>query len=309
MNNEKTVNLTIKDSTVKATPKKKKMKETSEIPLKHGKLLTAIMTIVTLVYVSPIFIVLMNSFKANTFVKTDTFAWPTGEALVGWANYIKGFTFGNYPFFKSVLYSFVITVLSTALILVCTSMAAWYIARVDSIVCKIVYYLFVFSMVVPFQMVMFTLSNTADSLGLNTPWTIPVIYLGFGAGLSVFMFSGFVKSIPLEIEEAAMIDGCNPLQTYFRVVFPILKPTAITVAILNVMWIWNDFLLPYLVIGISTRYKTIPVVIQMLVGTNGNKDLGALMAMLVLSIVPIVIFYMACQKYIIEGVVAGAVKG
>ena len=170
MNNEKTVNSTIKNSTVKATPKKKKMKETSEIPLKHGKLLTTIMTIVTLVYVCPIFIVLMNSFKANTFVKTDTFAWPTGEALVGWANYIKGFTFGNYPFFKSVLYSFVITVLSTALILICTSMAAWYIARVDSMVCKIVYYLFVFSMVVPFQMVMFTLSNTADSLGLNTPW-------------------------------------------------------------------------------------------------------------------------------------------
>ena len=167
MNNEKTVNSTIKDSTVKATPKKKKMKETSEIPLKHGKLLTTIMTIVTLVYVCPIFIVLMNSFKANTFVKTDTFAWPTGEALVGWANYIKGFTFGNYPFFKSVLYSFVITVLSTALILICTSMAAWYIARVDSMVCKIVYYLFVFSMVVPFQMVMFTLSNTADSLELQ----------------------------------------------------------------------------------------------------------------------------------------------
>ena len=212
MNNEKTVNSTIKDSTVKATPKKKKMKETSEIPLKHGKLLTAIMTIVTLVYVSPIFIVLMNSFKANTFVKTDTFAWPTGEALVGWANYIKGFTFGNYPFFKSVLYSFVITVLSTALILICTSMAAWYIARVDSMVCKIVYYLFVFSMVVPFQMVMFTLSNTADSLGLNTPWSIPIIYLGFGAGMAVFMFTGFIKGLPLEIEEAAVKNGMKTLQ-------------------------------------------------------------------------------------------------
>ena len=171
------------------------------------------------------------------------------------------------------------------------------------------YYLFVFSMVVPFQMVMFTMVDLADKFHLRNPLGMCILYLGFGAGLSVFMFSGFVKSIPLEIEEAAMIDGCNPLQTYFRVVFPILKPTAITVAILNVMWIWNDFLLPYLVIGISTRYKTIPVVIQMLVGTNGNKDLGALMAMLVLSIVPIVIFYMACQKYIIEGVVAGAVKG
>mgnify|MGYP000629919556 CR=1 FL=1 len=175
MNNKET-NRNLKDTKLVAATKKKKLKENNEIPLKHGKLLTIILSIVTLIYVSPIFVVLMNSFKANTFVKTDTFAWPIGKALVGWANYIKGFTFGNYPFFKSVLYSFVITVLSTALILVCTSMAAWYIARVDSIVCKIVYYLFVFSMVVPFQMVMFTLSNTADSLGLNTPWTIPVIY-------------------------------------------------------------------------------------------------------------------------------------
>ena len=309
MNNEKTVNSTIKDSTVKATPKKKKMKETSEIPSKHGKLLTTIMTIVTLVYVSPIFIVLMNSFKANTFVKTDTFAWPTGEALVGWANYIKGFTFGNYPFFKSVLYSFVITVLSTALILLCTSMAAWYIARVDSIVCKIVYYLFVFSMIVPFQMVMFPMVKLADILHLANPVGMIILYLGFGCGLSIFMFSGFIKSIPLEIEEAAMIDGCNPLQTYFHIVLPILKPTAITVAILNAMWIWNDYLLPYLVIGLSTKYKTIPVVIQMLVGSNGNRDMGAMMAMLVLAIIPIIIFYLICQKHIIEGVVAGAVKG
>ena len=309
MNSEKTVNSTIKDSTVKATPKKKKMKETSEIPSNHGKLLTTIMTIVTLVYVSPIFIVLMNSFKANTFVKTDTFAWPTGEALVGWANYIKGFTFGNYPFFKSVLYSFVITVLSTALILLCTSMAAWYIARVDSIVCKIVYYLFVFSMIVPFQMVMFPMVKLADILHLANPVGMIILYLGFGCGLSIFMFSGFIKSIPLEIEEAAMIDGCNPLQTYFHIVLPILKPTAITVAILNAMWIWNDYLLPYLVIGLSTKYKTIPVVIQMLVGSNGNRDMGAMMAMLVLAIIPIIIFYLICQKHIIEGVVAGAVKG
>ena len=271
MNNEKTVNSTIKDSTVKATPKKKKMKETSEIPLKHGKLLTTIMTIVTLVYVCPIFIVLMNSFKANTFVKTDTFAWPTGEALVGWANYIKGFTFGNYPFFKSVLYSFVITVLSTALILICTSMAAWYIARVDSMVCKIVYYLFVFSMVVPFQMVMFTLSNTADSLELNTPWTIPVIYLGFGAGMAVFMFTGFIKGLPLEIEEAAAIDGCGPIRTFFIVIIPMLKPTLISVGILEIMWIWNDYLLPYLVLDLD-QYRTIPIHIQYLQGSYGSSN-------------------------------------
>ena len=283
MNNEKTVNSTIKDSTVKATPKKKKMKETSEIPLKHGKLLTTIMTIVTLVYVCPIFIVLMNSFKANTFVKTDTFAWPTGEALVGWANYIKGFTFGNYPFFKSVLYSFVITVLSTALILICTSMAAWYIARVDSMVCKIVYYLFVFSMVVPFQMVMFTLSNTADSLELNTPWTIPVIYLGFG-------------------------DGCGPIRTFFIVIIPMLKPTLISVGILEIMWIWNDYLLPYLVLDLD-KYRTIPIHIQYLQGSYGSVDLGAIMALIILSIIPVIFFYLTCQKHIIKGVAAGAVKG
>ena len=308
MNNEKTVNSTIKDSTVKATPKKKKMKETSEIPSKHGKLLTTIMTIVTLVYVSPIFIVLMNSFKANTFVKTDTFAWPTGEALVGWANYIKGFTFGNYPFFKSVLYSFVITVLSTALILLCTSMAAWYIARVDSIVCKIVYYLFVFSMVVPFQMVMFTLSNTADSLELNTPWTIPVIYLGFGAGMAVFMFTGFIKGLPLEIEEAAAIDGCVPIRTFFIVIVPMLKPTLISVGILEIMWIWNDYLLPYLVLDLD-QYRTIPIHIQYLQGSYGSVDLGAIMALIILSIIPVIFFYLTCQKHIIKGVAAGAVKG
>ena len=308
MNNEKTVNSTIKDSTVKATPKKKKMKETSEIPLKHGKLLTTIMTIVTLVYVCPIFIVLMNSFKANTFVKTDTFAWPTGEALVGWANYIKGFTFGNYPFFKSVLYSFVITVLSTALILICTSMAAWYIARVDSMVCKIVYYLFVFSMVVPFQMVMFTLSNTADSLGLNTPWTIPVICLGFGAGMAVFMFTGFIKGLPLEIEEAAAIDGCGPIRTFFIVIIPMLKPTLISVGILEIMWIWNDYLLPYLVLDLD-QYRTIPIHIQYLQGSYGSVDLGAIMALIILSIIPVIFFYLTCQKHIIKGVAAGAVKG
>ena len=188
-------------------------------------------------------------------------------------------------------------------------MTAWYITRVKSKVTTILYYMFAFSMIVPFQMVMFTMTSLADTFHLKNPLGMCILYLGFGAGLSIFMFAGFIKSVPIEIEEAAMIDGCTPLQTFFGIVFPILKPTAITVAILNAMWIWNDFLLPYLVIGISTKYKTIPVVVQMLVGSNGNKDMGAMMAMLVLSIIPIIIFYMVCQKYIIEGVVAGAVKG
>ena len=202
----------------------------------------------------------------------------------------------------------VITVLSTALILICTSMAAWYIARVDSMVCKIVYYLFVFSMVVPFQMVMFTLSNTADSLGLNTPWTIPVIYLGFGAGMAVFMFTGFIKGLPLEIEEAAAIDGCGPIRTFFIVIIPMLKPTLISVGILEIMWIWNDYLLPYLVLDLD-KYRTIPIHIQYLQGSYGSVDLGAIMALIILSIIPVIFFYLTCQKHIIKGVAAGAVKG
>ncbi len=201
-----------------------------------------------------------------------------------------------------------ITLLSTALILVFTSMAAWYIARVDSKICRIIYYLCVFSMVVPFQMVMFTLSKTADTLKLNTPWTIPVVYLGFGAGLAIFMFVGFVKSIPLEIEEAAVIDGCGPLRTYFSVVFPMLKPTMISVGILEIMWVWNDYLLPYLVLD-RNLYRTIPIHIQYLQGSYGRVDLGATMALILLGIVPVVIFYLICQKHIIKGVAAGAVKG
>ena len=242
-----------------------------------------------------------------TVVVKQPFELPKGELFAGLTNYTNGLE--QTGLIEAAGWSFFITIVSVVLIIFFTSMTAYYVTRVKGKTTSVLYYLFVFSMVVPFQMVMFTMVDLADKFHLRNPLGMCILYLGFGAGLSVFMFSGFVKSIPLEIEEAAMIDGCNPLQTYFRVVFPILKPTAITVAILNVMWIWNDFLLPYLVIGISTRYKTIPVVIQMLVGTNGNKDLGALMAMLVLSIVPIVIFYMACQKYIIEGVVAGAVKG
>ena len=271
-------------------------------------ILSVVLAVICVIYVLPMVTVVLNSFKLNTFVKTDTFALPTGESFAGWSNFIKGMTFGNYPFWKSVFYSFFITIVSTGLILICASMAAWYIARVDSLVCRIVYYLCVFSMVVPFQMVMFTLSKTADTLKLNTPWTIPIIYLGFGAGLAIFMFVGFVKSIPLEIEEAAAIDGCGPLRTYFSVVFPMLKPTMISVGILEIMWVWNDYLLPYLVLD-NTKYKTIPIHIQYLKGSYGTVDLGATMALILLSILPVIIFYLLCQKHIIKGVAAGAVKG
>lgn len=271
-------------------------------------LLTVILSVVCIVYVIPVFMVLLNAFKLNTFVKTDTFALPLGEMWAGFSNFIKGMTFGNYPFYLSVLYSIVITVLSTALILVCTSMAGWYIVRVDSLFCKALYFLCVFSMVVPFQMVMFTLSKTADTLKLNTPWTIPIIYLGFGAGLAIFMFSGFVKSIPRDIEEAASIDGCGPLRTFFLVVMPMLKPTMISVGILEIMWVWNDYLLPVLVLDIN-EYRTIPIHIQYLKGSYGTVDLGATMALILMSIIPVIIFYLCCQKHIIKGVAAGAVKG
>ena len=271
-------------------------------------LLTVFFGVISILYVLPVFMVLLNSFKKNTFVKTETFSWPTAESFAGLDNFIKGLTFGNYPFLKSALFSLVITLLSTALILLFTSMAAWYIARVDSLFCRIVYFACVFSMVVPFQMVMFTLSKTADTLKLNTPWTIPIIYLGFGAGLAVFMFTGFVKSIPLDIEEAAAIDGCGPLRTYFSVVLPMLRPTMISVAILEIMWVWNDYLLPYLVLD-RTKYMTIPIHVQYLKGSYGVVDLGATMALILLSIIPVIVFYLTCQKHIIKGVAAGAVKG
>ena len=286
-------------------------------------ILSVVLAFICVLYVLPVLSVAVNSFKLNTYVKTETFALPTAESFAGWANYVKGVTFGNYSFWRSAFYSFFITIVSTALILLCTSMAAWYIARVDSKLCRAVYYLCVFSMVVPFQMVMFTLSKTADrvklpyfnfadgafdKVALNTPWTIPIIYLGFGAGLAIFMFVGFVKSIPLEIEEAAAIDGCGPLRTYFSIVFPMLRPTMISVGILEIMWVWNDYLLPYLVLD-STKYKTIPIHIQYLKGSYGTVDLGATMALIFLSIVPVIIFYLCCQKYIIKGVAAGAVKG
>ena len=275
---------------------------------RHKKIMTVVMAIVCILWVMPVIMVVLNSFKFNTFVKTDTFALPTGEMWAGVQNFVKGMTFGNYPFWKSALYSVMITLLSTALILLCCSMAGWFIARVNSIFCKILYFLCVFSMVVPCQMVMFTLSKTADTLRLNTPWTIPIVYLGFGAGLAIFMFVGFAKSIPLEIEEAAAIDGCGPLRTFFQIVVPMLRPTMISVGILEIMWVWNDYLLPYLVLDIN-EYRTIPIHIQYLKGSYGTVDLGATMALILLAIIPVIVFYLACQKYIIKGVAAGAVKG
>ena len=291
-------------------------KKTLSAEARRKTILSVVLAVICVIYVLPAVAVVINSFKLNTFVKTDTFALPTGEMYAGFDNFIKGMTFGNYPFAKSVLYSVVITILSTALILLCTSMAAWYIARVNSVFCKALYFLCVFSMVVPFQMVMFTLSKTANTVRLfgfwgpllNTPWTIPIIYLGFGAGLAIFMFVGFVKSIPLEIEEAAAIDGCGPLRTYFSVVVPMLKPTMISVGILEIMWVWNDFLLPYLVLD-KNLYRTIPIHIQYLKGSYGTVDLGATMALILLSIIPVIVFYLTCQKHIIKGVAAGAVKG
>lgn len=266
-----------------------------------------ILCVLVVLFITPVYFVVMNSFKGKLYISDNPFALPTAETFSRLTNYINGIQKTN--FFGAFGWSVFITVFSVAAILLFTSMTAYYIIRVKGRVTSILYYMFVFSMIVPFQMVMFSMSKLANLTHLNNPVGIVFLYLGFGAGQSLFMFSGFIKSIPLEIEEAAMIDGCNPLQTFFGVVMPILKPTAITVSILNAMWIWNDYLLPYLVIGLSTHYKTIPVAVQYLVGSYGAKDMGAMMAILVMSIVPIIIFYLACQKYIIEGVVAGAVKG
>ena len=269
--------------------------------------LYAILVFLTVVFLGPIFFIVFNSFKSKFAISSDPFSIPVGEMWEGFENYAVGLM--REGFLWAVIWSFTITILSVIAIVFFSALTAYYITRVKTWWTSTLYYLFVFSMVIPFQMVMFPTVKIADTLHLTNPVGIAVLYMGFGAGLSVFMFAGFVKSIPLEIEEAAMIDGCNPVQTYFRVVMPMLKPTAITVAILNAMWVWNDYLLPYLVIGLSTKYKTIPVVVQTFVGSNGNRDLGAMMAMLVLAIVPIVIFYISAQKYIIEGVAAGAVKG
>ena len=263
--------------------------------------------LLAVIFLAPVFIVIINAFKGNFYISESPFSLPSSETFAGFDNFIKGFTQSDFA--KALASSAFITVFSVAGIVLLTSMTAWYIVRVKNKLTKAVYYIFVFSMIVPFQMVMYTMTYFVFELGLNNQPGIVFIYLGFGAGLSVFMFSGFIKGIPSEIEEAATIDGCNPIQTFFTVVFPLLKPTAITVAILNAMWIWNDYLLPYLVLG-SGENKTLPVAVQMaLTGGYGNKDMGALMAMLVLAILPIIIFYLLCQKHIIKGVVAGAVKG
>ena len=288
---------------VKAKEPKYKKKQTAGM-----KFLTVLFTIVSVFYVMPVIIVFYNSFKSNAGIARNLFALPNAESFYGFENYVKGMTFGNYPFWEAALWSIFITVGGVVLILFCTSMAAWYIQRSNTIICKIIYFSCIFFMVVPFQMVMFTLSDTANRLQLITPWGILLIYLGFGAGLAIFMFSGFVKSIPIEIEEAADVDGAGPLRTFFGVVLPIMKPTFISVAILETMWIWNDYLLPYLILD-GKLYRTIPIHMQFLNGSYGQSDHGAIMALVVLSILPIVIFYFACQKYIIEGVVSGAVKG
>jgi raffinose/stachyose/melibiose transport system permease protein len=271
----------------------------------QNNVIFVLMLIVAILFLSPIFIVFMNSFKGRFFISDTPFALPNAQTFVGLENYTSGIV--KVGFIPAFGYSLFITVFSVGAIVLFTSMTAWCITRVKSKLSTFIYYLLVFSMIVPFQMVMFTMSKMANILHLDNPVGIIVLYLGFGAGLSVFIFSGFIKSIPLEVEEAATIDGCNPIQTFFLIVFPMLSPIAITVAILNTMWIWNDYLLPYLVIG--SNYKTIPIAVQYLQGGYGSKDMGAMMALLVLAIIPIVIFYMFLQKRIIQGVATGAVKG
>ena len=271
-------------------------------------ILTIFFALLSLAWLFPVWEVLINSVKANDFIRLEPFKLPNAETFTGIANYIKGMTFGNYPFLKSAFFSVFISVVSTVLILLFCSMSGWYIARVQSTIAKAFYYLCLFSMIVPFQMVMFTLTTTADALKLNTPWTIPIIYLGFGAGLAIFMFVGFVKGLPLEIEEAAAIDGCGPVRTFFMVVMPMLKPTLISVGILELMWVWNDYLLPYLTLD-RKKFQTIPILIQYFKGGYGRVDMGAIMACVVLTVLPIVVLYLLCQKHIIKGVIAGAVKG
>ena len=268
---------------------------------------TAVLTVLSLAWIYPIVMVVINSFKVESAISTTTaFQLPTAEQFAGLDNFASAI--GSQGFLAAFFNSLVISVTSVVLILICCSMCAWFITRVNSKVTKLCYFLFVFSMVVPFQMLMFTLANLADKTKLNTPFNICIVYLGFGAGLAVFMFCGFMKSIPLEIEEAAMIDGCNPIQIFFKIVFPILKPTMISTAILETMWVWNDYLLPTLVLDIK-KYRTIPMAIQYFRGGYGRVELAPMMACIIIAIIPIIILYMTCQKYIIEGVVAGAVKG
>lgn len=270
-------------------------------------LLTVVLTVLSVAWIYPVFMILINTFKQENAISTDTvFDLPTAEIFAGLQNYITAIE--AQGFLKSLGYSLVITITSVAAILLLCSMCAWYITRVNTFFAKALYFMFAFSMVVPFQMVMFTLSQTADRLKFNTPWNIWVIYLGFGAGLAVFMFTGFMKSIPVEIEEAAMIDGCNPIQTYFQIVMPMLKPTMISVGILEAMWVWNDYLLPTLVLDIK-EYRTIPMLIQYFRGGYGRVEMGPMMACIMLTVIPIIIVYLCGQKYIIKGVAAGAVKG
>ena len=270
-------------------------------------LMTIILTVLSIVWVYPVIMILFNSLKVETAISTNTaFALPTAETFAGALNYINAV--GSKGFVDAFFTSLLITITSVAAILLFCSMCAWYITRVENIFTKLVYFLFVFSMVVPFQMLMFTLAATSDQLKLNTPWNIWVIYLGFGAGLAVFMFTGFMKSIPLEIEEAAMIDGCNPVQTFFLIVLPVLKPTMISVGILETMWVWNDYLLPYLVLD-RKKYSTVPILIQYFKGSFGRVEMGPMMACIMLTVLPIIVIYLICQKHIIKGVVAGAVKG
>lgn len=267
--------------------------------------LTTLLVFLSVAFLAPIFIVFFNSFKGKLYISDAPFQLPSAKTFVGLANYTEGIV--KIGFFRAFGWSLFITIFSVLAIVLFTSMTGWWITRVKTKFTTAIYYMFAFSMIVPFQMVMFPMVKISNILHLDNPLGIIVVYLGFGAGLSVFMFSGFVKSMPLEIEEAALIDGCNPIHTFFRVVLPILKPTAITVGILNTMWIWNDYLLPYLLIG--NKYKTIPIAIQYLRGGYGAIDMGAMMAMLVLAIIPIIIFYLTCQKYIVKGVISGAVKG
>lgn len=283
------------------------MKEQNDMSVSKtsGSILTVILSVLATLFMIPIALVLMNAFKGKLYISDAPFQLPNAETFAGLRNFIEGIE--RTGFISAIGYSLFITVGSVLVIVLFTSMTAWWITRVKNRLTSILYYLFVFAMIVPFQMVMFPMVKITNTLSLDNPVGIILVYLGFGAGLSVFMFSGFVKSIPLSLEEAAMIDGCNPIQIYFRIVWPILKPTAITVAILNTMWVWNDYLLPYLVLG--TDYKTIPIAVQYLQGGYGSIDMGAMMAMLVLAIIPIVIFYMSCQKHIIKGIAAGAVKG
>ncbi len=291
---------------INTIPKEKKDIDITEVKVSKARILS--FSLISLLWIMPIMITVYNSFKQSSKVSSDIFSLPVGDSFVFLENYGKALTFGNYPFFLSFAYTLFISIVSTALILLCCSMAAWYIVRVGSLFSKIFYGMCLFSLAVPFQMVMFTVSSNSSRFGLDTPFTIPLVYLGYGAGMAIFMFAGFIKSLPYEIEEAAMIDGCGPIRMFFLVVFPMLRPVTISVGILELMWIWNDYLLPYLVLDL-TKYRTIPIHVQYLKGSYGSVDMGASLAVIVMSLVPMMIVYILCQKHIVKGIAAGAVKG